>query len=46
MLMGGELMSSIVEQSNANEAHHGHHPAKGFKRWLYTTNHKDIAAYI
>jgi len=37
-------MSSIVEQSNASEAHHGHHPAKGFKRWLYTTNHKDIGS--
>ena len=37
-------MSSIVEQPNANDAHHGHHPAKGFKRWLYTTNHKDIGS--
>ncbi|MEL0634121.1 cytochrome c oxidase subunit I [Pseudoalteromonas carrageenovora] len=37
-------MSSIVEKSNANEALHGHHPAKGFKRWLYTTNHKDIGS--
>ncbi|MBH0063259.1 cytochrome c oxidase subunit I [Pseudoalteromonas sp. NZS71] len=37
-------MSSIVEQPNANEAHHAHHPAKGFKRWLYTTNHKDIGS--
>ncbi|MBE0360999.1 MULTISPECIES: cytochrome c oxidase subunit I [Pseudoalteromonas] len=37
-------MSSIVEQPNADEAHHAHHPAKGFKRWLYTTNHKDIGS--
>ena len=37
-------MSSIVKQPNANEAHHAHHPAKGFKRWLYTTNHKDIGS--
>ena len=37
-------MSSIVEQPNADEAHHTHHPAKGFKRWLYTTNHKDIGS--
>lgn len=37
-------MSSIAEQPNANEAHHAHHPAKGFKRWLYTTNHKDIGS--
>ncbi|MBH0027070.1 cytochrome c oxidase subunit I [Pseudoalteromonas sp. SWN29] len=37
-------MSSIVEQPNANEADHAHHPAKGFKRWLYTTNHKDIGS--
>ncbi|CAM3072207.1 cytochrome c oxidase subunit I [Pseudoalteromonas distincta] len=37
-------MSSIVEQPNANEAHHAHHPVKGFKRWLYTTNHKDIGS--
>ncbi|MBB1385234.1 cytochrome c oxidase subunit I [Pseudoalteromonas sp. SG45-5] len=37
-------MSSIVEQPNADQAHHTHHPAKGFKRWLYTTNHKDIGS--
>ncbi|GAA61661.1 probable cytochrome c oxidase subunit 1 [Pseudoalteromonas sp. BSi20652] len=37
-------MNSIVEQPNGNEAHHAHHPAKGFKRWLYTTNHKDIGS--
>ena len=37
-------MSSIVEQPDINEAHHAHHPAKGFKRWLYTTNHKDIGS--
>ena len=27
----------------AHDHHDDHHaPAKGLKRWLYTTNHKDI----
>ena len=32
-------MSTIVETQTEHE-HHG--PAKGLKRWLFTTNHKDI----
>ena len=26
------------------DQHHDHGPAKGLKRWLYTTNHKDIGS--
>ncbi|MGO2011163.1 MAG: cytochrome c oxidase subunit I [Pseudoalteromonas sp.] len=39
-------MSSITNNhSNQAAEHHDHHqPAKGFKRWLYTTNHKDIGS--
>ncbi|WP_392352630.1 cytochrome c oxidase subunit I [Pseudoalteromonas rhizosphaerae] len=39
-------MSSVTEQQHDQAAHHDghHHPAKGFKRWLYTTNHKDIGS--
>ncbi|NOU52751.1 cytochrome c oxidase subunit I [Pseudoalteromonas sp. JBTF-M23] len=33
---------STVAQTEQN--HHEHHAAKGFKRWLYTTNHKDIGS--
>ncbi|WP_105166878.1 cytochrome c oxidase subunit I [Pseudoalteromonas sp. T1lg23B] len=32
-------MSTVAESHNS---HHEHHGAKGIKRWLYTTNHKDI----
>jgi len=28
--------------STAHDTHEHHGPDKGFKRWLYTTNHKDI----
>jgi cytochrome c oxidase subunit 1 len=31
---------SAVAGTHAQEHHHG--PAKGFSRWLFTTNHKDI----
>ena len=40
-------MSSVTQQHENTAAHHDdghHHPAKGFKRWLYTTNHKDIGS--
>ena len=33
-------MSAVVENHNHDDHHHG--PAKGFMRWLTTTNHKDI----
>ncbi|MBC7184643.1 MAG: cytochrome c oxidase subunit I, partial [Marinobacter sp.] len=31
---------SAVADTHAQDHHHG--PAKGFSRWLLTTNHKDI----
>ena len=33
-------MDVASEHSTDHDAHHG--PAKGFTRWVYTTNHKDI----
>jgi cytochrome c oxidase subunit 1 len=32
-----------MAQAHAHDDHH-HGPAKGFTRWLYTTNHKDIGS--
>ena len=38
-------MSNVINEQATGHAHHDHHhPAKGFKRWLYTTNHKDIGS--
>ena len=34
-------MSAVID-SHHDDHHHG--PAKGFSRWLYTTNHKDIGS--
>ena len=33
-------MSAVIENHHDDHGHHG--PAKGLKRWFYTTNHKDI----
>lgn len=34
-------MSAVI---GTEHDHHHHGPAKGFTRWLYTTNHKDIGS--
>ena len=34
-------MSAVVAE-HEHEDHHDHGPAKGFMRWIITTNHKDI----
>ena len=34
-------MTDILHQQPTSD-HHEHHPPKGMKRWLFTTNHKDI----
>ena len=34
-------MTDILYQQSTSD-HHEHHPPKGMKRWLFTTNHKDI----
>ncbi len=33
-------MSAVLESHDHSHDHHG--PAKGWRRWVYTTNHKDI----
>lgn len=33
-------MSTVIDTHHDEHEHHG--PAKGFTRWLFTTNHKDI----
>jgi cytochrome c oxidase subunit 1 len=30
------------DHGHAHDAHEHHGPPKGFTRWMYTTNHKDI----
>ena len=32
-------MATVTDNNN-----HHHGPAKGFMRWVYTTNHKDIGS--
>ncbi len=36
--------AQAAHSSNATEKHEHHGPAKGFTRWIYTTNHKDIGS--
>jgi cytochrome c oxidase subunit 1 len=37
-------MHNAIDNTNSHADHHDDHhgPEKGFKRWLFTTNHKDI----
>mgnify|MGYP003127395163 FL=1 len=35
-------MSAVADTHTQDHGHHG--PAKGFSRWLLTTNHKDIGS--
>ena len=35
-------MSEIHTHALGHESHEHHGPESGFKRWLFTTNHKDI----
>ena len=37
-------MSAVIETHDHDDHHHG--PAEGLTRWLYTTNHKDMAHCI
>ncbi len=36
--------AQTAHSANATEKHEHHGPAKGFTRWIYTTNHKDIGS--
>lgn len=36
--------AQAAHSANATEKHEHHGPAKGFTRWIYTTNHKDIGS--
>ena len=41
------MSSAVTDAPGAHEAHDDHHdhgPAKGWRRWLYATNHKDIGS--
>ncbi|MFT4725295.1 MAG: cytochrome c oxidase subunit 1, partial [Colwellia sp.] len=35
------MTTDVIEQESHDD-HHDDHKMKGIKRWLYTTNHKDI----
>ncbi|MCK5898133.1 MAG: cbb3-type cytochrome c oxidase subunit I, partial [Methylococcales bacterium] len=35
-------MSAVAAEHEHTDDHHDHGPAKGWMRWIVTTNHKDI----
>src|SRR5690625_2517583 len=40
---GNPIMSSVTaDHIPASEAHQEHGPQKGWRRWVFATNHKDI----